>query len=77
MRKALLLAFSMLALIAAEASYSKHSGSHRASQGTPAVFDYYLLALSWSPEFCYSHPDKPECRSTSRLYRAWALAAIR
>jgi ribonuclease T2 len=24
-------------------------------------FDYYLLALSWSPEFCYSHPDSPEC----------------
>jgi ribonuclease T2 len=24
-------------------------------------FDYYLLNLSWSPEFCYSHRDKPEC----------------
>ena len=24
-------------------------------------FDYYLLALSWSPEFCYSHRDSPEC----------------
>jgi len=28
-------------------------------------FDYYLLNLSWSPEFCYSHPGKPEC---SRSY---------
>jgi len=24
-------------------------------------FDYYLLNLSWSPEFCSTHPDKPEC----------------
>jgi len=24
-------------------------------------FDYYLLSLSWSPEFCYSHTDSPEC----------------
>ncbi len=32
-------------------------------QGTPGVFDYYVLALSWSPEFCHSHPDNPECQS--------------
>jgi ribonuclease T2 len=44
-------------------AYSKHHNSRQASQGTPGVFDYYLLALSWSPEFCYSHPDKPECQS--------------
>ena len=24
-------------------------------------FDYYLLNLSWSPEFCHSHPTAPEC----------------
>ncbi len=26
-----------------------------------ASFDYYLLNLSWSPEFCYSHPQAIEC----------------
>lgn len=26
-----------------------------------ADFDYYLLNLSWSPEFCYSHPQAAEC----------------
>jgi ribonuclease T2 len=26
-----------------------------------APYDFYLLNLSWSPEFCYSHPDSPEC----------------
>jgi ribonuclease T2 len=25
------------------------------------VFDYYLLNLSWSPEFCHSHASSPEC----------------
>jgi ribonuclease T2 len=45
------------------AAYPKHHNSRQASQGTPGVFDYYLLALSWSPEFCHSHPDKPECQS--------------
>jgi ribonuclease T2 len=24
-------------------------------------FDYYLLSLSWSPEYCYSHQTSPEC----------------
>jgi ribonuclease T2 len=24
-------------------------------------FDYYLLNLSWSPEFCHSHPNATEC----------------
>ena len=53
----------LLALLAAAAGYSKHHGSRQALQGTPGVFDYYLLTLSWSPEFCHSHADKPECRS--------------
>ncbi len=42
---------------------SKHHNANRAAQGQPGVFDYYLLTLSWSPEFCYSHRDKPECQS--------------
>lgn len=24
-------------------------------------FDYYLLSMSWSPEYCYSHQSAPEC----------------
>jgi ribonuclease T2 len=26
-------------------------------------FDYYLLNLSWSPEFCHGHPNATECAS--------------
>ena len=28
---------------------------------TQQTFDYYLLNLSWSPEFCHSHPTATEC----------------
>jgi ribonuclease T2 len=28
---------------------------------TASGFDYYLLNLSWSPEFCHSHPSAVEC----------------
>ncbi len=36
---------------------------HRAQgeSGTSGTFDFYLLNLSWSPEFCATHPEKPEC----------------
>jgi ribonuclease T2 len=30
-------------------------------QTTPGEFDFYLLNLSWSPEFCATHGDSPEC----------------
>ncbi len=40
---------------------------------TGSGFDYYLLNLSWSPEFCYSHPNAPECASHSTfvLHGLW------
>lgn len=51
---------SILAAAAAEHRSHRHSSTQG---GQPGNFDYYVLALSWSPEFCYSHADKPECRS--------------
>jgi ribonuclease T2 len=30
-------------------------------QAAPGEFDFYLLNLSWSPEFCATHGDSPEC----------------
>ena len=34
---------------------------HADSQATPGAFDFYLLNLSWSPEFCATHQANPEC----------------
>ena len=41
------------------------TGHHgRISSGaTAGVFDYYVFNLSWSPEFCDTHPDSHECAS--------------
>jgi len=53
-------------LLTVGAAVSQHHRPRQARQGTPGVFDYYLLTLSWSPEFCYSHRDRPECQSGHR-----------
>jgi len=53
----------LVLLVAVAAGLSKRHNSRQGVAGTPGEFDYYLLTLSWSPEFCYSHRDKPECQS--------------
>jgi len=52
-----------VAVLLATVTFAQRRHSRQASPGTPGVFDYYLLTLSWSPEFCYSHADKLECQS--------------
>ena len=50
---------------AGDAGESRRSSSRQshasAASSQPGVFDFYLLNLSWSPEFCSTRPDKPEC----------------
>lgn len=43
------------------------------SAGAPQNFDYFLLNLSWSPEFCHSHPNNVQCdlHSTFVLHGLW------
>jgi ribonuclease T2 len=42
-------------------------------RSTGAGFDFYLLNLSWSPEFCQSHPAAVECamHATFVLHGLW------
>jgi ribonuclease T2 len=40
---------------------SRHAKPAASSQ--PGQFDFYLLTLSWSPEYCYSHSSSSECDS--------------
>ena len=40
---------------------ARRRGNHSRADQQPGVFDFYLLTLSWSPEFCATHPGKPEC----------------
>lgn len=39
----------------ASASSKHHHSSNRQADSTPGKFDYYLLTLSWAPEFCATH----------------------
>jgi ribonuclease T2 len=55
-----LLAFAYLA--AAGTALARH----RSHAGVPGEFDYYLLALSWSPAFCLSSPGAAECNGPRR-----------
>jgi ribonuclease T2 len=41
---------------------SSHHHRTQAQSGQPGVFDYYVLTMSWSPEFCHSHEGSPECQ---------------
>jgi ribonuclease T2 len=56
---------------APSSSVTSNRATPRLAEGTG--FDYYLLNLSWSPEFCYSHPGAAECpsHSTFVLHGLW------
>ena len=54
------LALCLCCGIAAAESSRRHRS--QAQTGQPGVFDYYVLTLSWAPEFCYSHRESPECQ---------------
>lgn len=43
-------------------------------KGEPGKFDFYLMNLSWSPEFCAIHGTSPECvaRPGFILHGLWA-----
>ena len=40
---------------------SQRSRRGRATAAAPGTFDFYLLNLSWSPEFCTTHRGSQEC----------------
>ena len=44
-----------------EGGERQRRGGRAESDAAPGAFDFYLLTLSWSPEFCVTHPDKTEC----------------
>jgi ribonuclease T2 len=46
---------------APQSSQAAPAATAPASSLSSGAFDYYLLNLSWAPEFCHSKPDNPEC----------------
>ncbi|MDX2201368.1 MAG: ribonuclease T2 [Hyphomicrobiaceae bacterium] len=78
MSRSLLRAFSVLFVLAfassAHAQYSNRGyQDNRPGRSAPGVFDYYLLALSWSPTYCAEQGDRggrdeEQCAPRSRPY---------
>jgi ribonuclease T2 len=73
----ILLVFLLLLLTGSAIARSRRKPSGRKGQ---AKFDYYLLSLSWAPNFCAGHPnDKTsECKAGSHtafvLHGLWPQA---
>ena len=57
------LAWSLCLLLAVGCLSVSNDSSARSHRRKPAStgFDFYLLNLSWSPEFCQTHPGAAEC----------------
>ncbi len=67
MKSSIATVFALLVLIVVffmNASLRHHRADQRQRQGGQSgQFDYYLLSLSWVPEFCHNHSDSPECQN--------------
>lgn len=59
---------------ARDRSHRRSQGHHnrRALTAAPGQFDFYVLNLSWSPEFCHGHPNAAECSQ----HRAFTLHGL-
>ncbi len=55
------LACLCLLLLSVVPAFSKSHHLRRSPNASAGAFDSYLLALSWSPEFCHGHPADPQC----------------
>jgi ribonuclease T2 len=54
----------LLLAMAAAVSAKKHHRRHHDDSESGTTFDYYLLSLSWAPNYCASHPSdhSSECK---------------
>jgi len=44
-----------------ESGNRQRRGGRAVADAAPGVFDFYLLTLSWSPEYCVTHSGAAEC----------------
>ncbi len=54
-----------LLLSLAPSAFAKHHHHHHDSEAGASPFDYFLLSLSWAPNYCAGHPTdhSSECRT--------------
>jgi len=78
---ALAMAWGEAAVAQQEAPYRERPEPYERSERTnqPGVFDYYLLALSWSPTYCAGISDgryDPQCHGRERRPYAFVLHGL-
>ena len=66
MKKLLLILAGTVALATIPADARSHKRRPATSKNAPGQFDYYLLTLSWAPDFCDSHPQQMNSRECGR-----------
>lgn len=78
-RTSFALALVLLALLGCRSHTAPASSGASASVAQPQAqaaapqFDFYLLNISWSPEYCHTHPSAAQCavHSTFVLHGLW------
>lgn len=67
-RTRLLFLIAILAVAGGADARPRHEKSNAAQRDNqPGQFDYYALALSWSPAFCATHSDPNQCATGRQL----------
>jgi ribonuclease T2 len=51
----------VISMTTSPAALGQTSNTLPAPSSPGAPYDYYLLSLSWSPEFCATHADNEQC----------------
>lgn len=51
----------LLLIVLCSVTFSDGRSKRRPRAGTSGRFDYYVFALSWSPEFCNDHQSATQC----------------
>jgi ribonuclease T2 len=56
-----------------EITFDSNRGSLTSKAGTAGKFDYYLLAMSWSPNYCLTHANETQCiqKKTFVIHGLW------
>jgi ribonuclease T2 len=57
----------LLASYLFSSAFANSHHSRKAESASPGEFDYYLLSLSWSPDYCATHPTAQECGGVKKF----------
>jgi ribonuclease T2 len=69
--------FALCLLVAlAAAAFAKHHRRHDDDSQSGGNFDYYLLSLSWAPNYCARHPTDRSSECTTGEHMAFVLHGL-